>query len=56
MIPVKDENPKAKCPRCGAMHIDYDGFGVLYCEHCGYCKHPSITAGVCNLCSREVPQ
>lgn len=52
MIPLSDENPTAQCPSCKAMHVDYDGFGVLWCEHCGYCAHPSITAGVCDLCSR----
>ena len=39
-----------ECPRCGAEQEDFDGFGVIFCEACGYCKHPSFTGGVCDIC------
>ena len=45
--------PVATCPHCRAPQADYDGFGVLYCERCGYCAHPSLTDGVCELCKEE---
>jgi hypothetical protein len=42
------------CPKCGAQQTDYDGFGVLKCEECDYCCHPSATNGVCGLCHRDI--
>lgn len=42
--------PQMNCPNCNAVHDDHDGFGVLYCEACKYCVHPSITCGRCDLC------
>ena len=38
------------CPQCGAEQEDFDGFGVIHCEACGYCVHPSVTDGVCGIC------
>lgn len=38
------------CPKCGKSQVDNDGFGVLDCEECGYCAHPSRTDGVCDIC------
>lgn len=55
MIPLSDENPTAQCPNCKVMHVDYDGFGVLYCDACGYCKHPSVTGAKCDLCGAVQP-
>jgi len=51
------EVPETQCPKCGAWIPDFDGFGVL--AHlgpygCGYCKHASITGGVCSFCGKEV--
>jgi hypothetical protein len=46
-----------QCPKCGDITEDFDGFGCLYCEKCGYCTHASQT-GVnkwtmkCNFCGK----
>lgn len=40
------------CPKCSALQEDFDGFGVLYCEKCGYCTHASIDGNVCGLCKK----
>lgn len=44
------DHPQTTCPKCGHLEDDHDGFGVLYCEYCGYCTHPSITDETCDLC------
>lgn len=49
-VPGADEYTTALCPKCKTAQEDNDGFGVLYCEHCKYCAHPSTTADVCDLC------
>ena len=49
------ESETAFCPRCGAGQEDPDGFGVLCCESCDYCVHPSITDDVCDLCGQRPP-
>lgn len=42
-----DGMPTMRCPRCGAEHPDYDGFGFIahtkpaYADGCGWCSHPS---------------
>jgi hypothetical protein len=42
-----DDMPTMHCPRCGAEHPDFDGFGMIahtkpaYPDGCGYCTHPS---------------
>lgn len=46
--------PIRACPKCSRLQVDRDGFGVVHCEHCGYCAHPSITAGKCDLCGAAV--
>lgn len=46
--------PSMECPKCLADYIDYDGFGVLYCERCGYCKHASIIDGKCLCCGQSI--
>ena len=38
------------CPKCDRAHEDCDGLGVLYCEHCGYCEHSSMTGDICDFC------
>ena len=35
--------PLAVCPLCGGEQEDYDGFGVLYHEECGYCAHTAAS-------------
>jgi len=45
-----NEMPIMTCPKCGAEYEDFDGFGVLYCEKCGYCIHASISDGHCDYC------
>lgn len=49
-----EAEPIVTCPRCGAEQADLDGFGVIHCESCGFCCHPSITGGTCDLCERTV--
>jgi hypothetical protein len=50
---AEQQQPTMKCPKCPAEYPDFDGFGVLHCTACGYCKHPSITDGVCGLCGQS---
>ena len=50
-----------ECPRCGAEQEDFDGFGVLYCESCKYCTHPSSDGDgkgnmVCGICGHVEPE
>lgn len=51
---MNDDNaenyPLVECPSCGTMHTDADGFGVQFCEVCGYCTHPAADGDVCQLC------
>ena len=42
------------CPRCGREQEDFDGFGVIHCRACGYCKHPSAYDGKCDICGEAV--
>jgi len=44
--------PQAACPRCGREQDDPDGFGVLHCEACGWCKHPCIEHDRCTICGK----
>ena len=49
------EQPTMTCPRCGAEYEDFDGFGVVYCEACGFCRHVSRSGAgpgrwVCDCC------
>lgn len=37
----QDDTPRSICPRCQREQADYDGFGVMLCESCGYCAHPA---------------
>jgi len=48
------EVPIATCPKCKVEQPDLDGFGVLYCEACGYCLHPTMTDRKCDLCGNEL--
>lgn len=48
-----DETPIVACPQCGAEQEDFDGFGVVHCEACGYCIHPSCTNGICGICGTD---
>lgn len=49
-----DEAVIIECPVCGAEQEDFDGFGVVHCEECGYCQHISSTGGVCDICEKEI--
>jgi rubrerythrin len=51
---MEDEAVFIECPACGTEQEDFDGFGVVHCEACGYCQHISTTDGVCDICDREV--
>lgn len=42
--------PDMTCPKCKAEYEDFDGFGVLFCPACRYCKHAARTDGVCEYC------
>lgn len=49
-----EDMPTRECPKCGDVQPDLDGFGTLHCEKCGYCKHASITDGICGFCNERV--
>lgn len=49
------ETPIMECPQCHAEQEDHDGFGVLYCEQCGYCVHASVDGDICGFCGKELP-
>jgi methionyl-tRNA synthetase len=51
---VEDDQVIIACPRCGVEQADFDGFGVVNCEACGYCTHPSAYGGVCEICGAVV--
>ena len=38
------------CPICRTLVQDDDGFGVVHCPACGFCKHPSTIGNLCTLC------
>jgi len=40
-------------PRRRTEQEDFDGFGVLYCESCSYCKHATIYKGKCAFCGKS---
>jgi hypothetical protein len=46
--------PLVACPSCGDVQVDLDGFGVMKCDVCGFCRHPDISSGKCNCCGRAV--
>jgi hypothetical protein len=54
VAPLFAETPQTQCPKCGEWLDDLDGFGVLRHEKCGYCSHPSVDDGECNLCDQKV--
>ena len=49
-----DDDIFVECPKCGADQQDLDGFGVLFCAACGFCKHASITDDICGFCGKKV--
>jgi hypothetical protein len=49
-----DDLPSRECPQCHDVQPDLDGFGTLHCVACGYCKHASVTDGVCGFCGKKV--
>jgi hypothetical protein len=46
-----------RCPQCGTVEEDFDGFGFIKCENCGYCTHPNATfedgKWICGICGEE---
>lgn len=48
------EQPMMDCPRCGAEYEDFDGFGVVFCPACKFCRHLSRDkkpeGWVCGFC------
>jgi ribosomal protein L37AE/L43A len=48
------KQPKMYCPECNAEYDDFDGFGILYCEKCGYCSHASVTGDICQFCKKNI--
>lgn len=53
-VEFADNPDMIECPKCGIKQEDFDGFGVLYCEACGYCTHASVNGTVCTLCGNTV--
>lgn len=59
-LTIDAEYPIVECPRCGAKQEDMDGFGFVYCDHCGHCTHPVATycdesePWFCELCGAAV--
>jgi len=49
---MDDLMPLMECPNCGNVSDDFDGFGVLACDACGFCTHPAITGDVCEICGK----
>jgi hypothetical protein len=52
---VKEEQAEMVCPKCKHAKPDFGGFGMLHCEVCGYCTHPSYYEGRCGLCGAGEP-
>ena len=52
----QERQPKVVCPKCGKEYDDFDGIEVLYCEVCGFCKHASMTGGICDFCKKTEAQ
>lgn len=50
------DTPQSLCPKCHEWVDDFDGFGVLAHDKCGYCSHPSITGGVCGICGKRLTE
>jgi hypothetical protein len=54
--------PTMTCPRCGAEHPDFDGFGFVahtkpaYADGCGWCSHPMYTGDVCEICGQKLDE
>lgn len=40
------------CPSCGTWYRDVGGFGVIACDVCGWCSHPTMTGYRCDACGR----
>jgi hypothetical protein len=51
----EEAQPMVACPKCGREYQDFDGFGVVFCESCGYCRHFSRDNGKCNYCGNVRP-
>jgi len=49
---VTDWEPQwVRCPKCRKRMLDYDGFGCVRHEECGYCAHGSVDdGGRCRIC------
>ena len=47
---MESEQLFVRCPKCDYKHEDFDGFGVLYCDQCGFCTHDSVTNDRCDFC------
>ena len=56
LLEEKEEKIKMYCPKCNKEYNDLDGFGVLYCPACGYCKHTSVTGGICLYCNQVIDE
>lgn len=54
--PTADDYPLLVCPKCGVSDNDFDGFGFIACESCGYCTHPSRDGGTCSICGDQEPR
>ena len=55
---MSDKQPTSPCPQCKAEVPDFDGFGVLAHDACGYCSHPAMDQDehgrwLCGICGKE---
>lgn len=48
--------PVMECPQCHKVEEDFDGFGVLCCDGCGYCTHSAIDGDVCSFCGKNTSE
>lgn len=46
--------PVMTCPQCGVDMLDFDGFGCLIHDECGYCSHPDVYGDECRACGEVV--
>ena len=50
------ELPVTVCPNCSRKALDYDGFGLIHCQRCDWCSHPTRSykdgLWICDICGQ----